>query len=61
MVKYVEERSMKFSTFLGRVQVMLQIYKQENEEFQDYGVVWVCELMKTDNFFVLPLQWQNTF
>jgi hypothetical protein len=26
---------MKFSTFLGRMQVMFQIYKQENEEFQE--------------------------
>jgi hypothetical protein len=32
---YKQEGSMKFSPFLGRMQVMFQIYKQENEEFQE--------------------------
>jgi hypothetical protein len=30
-IHYKQERSMKFSTFLGRMQVMFQIFKQENE------------------------------
>jgi hypothetical protein len=36
---YNRECSIKFSTFLGRMQMMFQIYKQENEEFQELAKI----------------------
>ena len=60
---YKQERSMKFSTFLGRMQVMFQIYKQENEEFQESAKIrFLLDRVQAPNLqaAITSLQFQHT-
>jgi hypothetical protein len=54
---------MKFSTFLGRMQVMFQIYKQESEEFQESAKIhFLLDRVQAPNFqeAITSLQFQHT-
>ena len=60
---YRQERSMKFSAFLGRMQVMFQIYKQEKEEFQESAKIrFLLDRVQAPNLqaAVTSLQFQHT-